>query len=233
VLTLFSFYMYIISFYCIFKPILHHMSLTDELIASGYLKTSTIIKAFKLIKRYDFLVSKNHEEAEINEPVSIGFGQTISQPLTVAFMLELLQPEAGQKILDIGSGSGWTTAILASIFGNNGHVYAVERLEELKKFGEKNMAKYNFVKKGIVQFFCADGYLGLPDFAPFDRILVSAAAETIPEKLVEQLSVGGIMVVPIGGQFEAQDIVKVKKLPNNKVEIERFPGFAFVPLLRK
>lgn len=208
------------------------MPLVEDLVKSGYLRSPDIIKAFKKIKRQDFLPSSNPEAAEINEPLPIGYGQTISQPLTVAFMLELLEPQPGDKILDIGSGSGWTTALLANIVGNSGRVYAVERIKELKEFGEKNAAKYNFIEKGIVQFFCADGYQGLPKSAPFDKILVSAASERMPDNLKHQLKPGGKIVIPIGRPFNSQDIVVLHKTKEDKWQEERYPGFVFVPLIK-
>ena len=207
------------------------MSLTDDLIEIGYLKTPAIIEAFRKIKRRDFLVSGDEAEAEINAPVAIGFSQTISQPATVAFMLELLEPKQGEKILDVGSGSGWTCALLAQIVGEGGKVYGVERIRELKERAENNVAKYNFIEKGLVQIFCSDGTKGLPTLAPFDKIIVAAAAEEIPEALLEQLKVGGRLVIPVGKQYESQDMVVVDKIGENKFKKKIFPGFIFVPLV--
>lgn len=203
----------------------------EELIKEGYLKTPAIIEAFKKIKREDFLKPEDRAAAAINAPISIGSGQTISQPLTVAFMLELLEPQSGDKILDIGSGSGWAAALLCYIVGEKGRVYAIEVIPELKKFGEANAARYNFIKKGIASFFLADGHDGLPEFSPFDKILVSAASEEIPEELLKQLKIDGRLVIPIGRQHESQDIVAAEKVAKNKFKEKRFPGFAFVPLV--
>jgi len=208
------------------------MSLIDNLIKTNYLKTSEIIDAFKKIKRQDFLRTEDNKIAEINSPLSIGYGQTISQPLTVAFMLELLQPEYGDKILDIGSGSGWTSALLAEIVGPRGRVYGLEIVPELKNFAEKNISKYNFIKKGIVQIFCTDGYEGLPKLSPFDKIIVAAVAEEIPKKLLEQLKIGGRMVIPIGEPYQSQDIILINKNNKNKFKKKIYPGFMFVPLVK-
>lgn len=209
------------------------MPLIDELIETGYLRTPSIIKAFRKIKRKDFILPTDIGKENINTPLPIGYGQTISQPLTVAFMLELLQPKKGDKILDVGSGSGWTSALLGEIVGPRGRVYGVEIIPELKDFGEYNANKYNFVKKGIVNFFCADGNKGLPKQALFDKILVSAAAESVPRSLLNQLKVGGEIVAPIGKQTEAQDIVLIKKKGKNKFQEKRYFGFMFVPLVKK
>ncbi len=207
-------------------------SLIDELIQSNYLKSPEIINAFRKIKREDFLLPGDEDQAEVNAPLSIGFSQTISQPLTVAFMLELLQAKPGDKVLDVGSGSGWTCALLAEIVGESGKVYGIERIRELKEFAKKNIKKYNFIDKGIAQIFCSDGYKGLPEFAPFDKIIVAAAAEETPKKLLKQLKVGGRMVLPVGRQYESQDIVVIDKVGEDKFEEKRFPGFVFVPLVK-
>jgi len=212
--------------------------LIDSLIQEGWLKTPRIIKAFREIKRVDFMFTRRslgeggpdlEELAELNEALPIDHGQTISQPLVVAFMIEQLQPEAGQKILDIGSGSGWTSALLAEIVGPKGKVIAIEIVPELKEFGEKNVAKYNFIKKGTVKFICADGSKGYKKEAPFDKILASAALqEKVPQDWKEQLKVGGRIVTPIGSS-----IWLLEKKSEKEFEKTEFPGFAFVPLIQK
>lgn len=176
---------------------------------------------------------KNLEE--LNQPLPIGFGQTISQPLVVAFMLELLKPKPGEKVLDVGCGSGWTTALLAFIVSSqgspkpevqNGKVIAIEVIPELKEFGQKNVAKYNFIKRGVVEFICADGSKGCQKEAPFDKILVSAEAEKCFQNWKEQLKVGGKLVVPIGNSIWL--FIKKSK---GVFEEKEYPGFVFVPLI--
>ena len=202
------------------------MDLIDSLIQNGWLKTSRIIDAFRKIKRADFMSDNIKQLAEVNEALPIGQGQTISQPLTVAFMLEHLQPEVGDNILDIGSGSGWTSALLAQIVGSKGKVTAIEIIPELKEFGEKNVAKYNFIKKGIVQFICTDGSKGYKEEAPFNRILASAAGNEIPKAWKEQLKIKGRIVAPVRNSIW----VLIKKSKKEFEETEH-PGFAFVPLV--
>jgi len=210
--------------------VLHEImdSLINSLIKDGYLKTPRIIEAFKNIDRADFVPEDLRNEAYINAPLSIGWDQTISQPLTVAFMQELLEPQPGDKILDIGSGSGWQTTLLAHIVGPKGRVFAIELISELMEFGRKNVAKYNFIEKGIVKFICADGSKGLAEEAPFDKIIAAAAAEKIPEAWKEQLKIGGRLVTPVGSS-----IWLLAKISKDKFEEKEFPGFAFVPLVVK
>ena len=204
------------------------MGLIEDLISEGWLKTPRIIEAFKKIKRVDFLPENLKDLAQLNEALPIGYGQTISQPLVVAFMLELLQPKEGEKILDIGSGSGWTSALLAEIVGEKGKVIALEIIPELVEFGKKNVAKYNFLEKKIVEFILGDGSKGYSKEAPFDKILVSASAKKCYDAWREQLKVGGRIVTPIGNSIW----LFIKK---SKEEFEEFeyPGFVFVPLIEK
>ena len=200
--------------------------LIDQLIQEGWLKTPRIIEAFMEIKRVDFLSDDAEKLAELNEALSIGHGQTISQPLVVAFMLEQLQPKLGEKILDIGSGSGWTTALLSHIVGGEGLVIGLEIIRELKEFGESNVAKYSFIERGIAQFVCVDGSKGYSKEAPFDKILASATAGTLPSAWKEQLKVGGTIVTPIGSS-----IWVFKKTQKSTFVKTEHPGFVFVPLV--
>lgn len=202
------------------------MELIDNLIKKGWLKTPDIIEAFSKIKRVDFLPDELRDLAELDEALPIGKGQTISQPLTVAFMLELLQPKEGDKILDVGSGSGWTTALLSSIIGSEGKVIAVEVVPGLKEFGEKNVAKYNFVEKGIAEFILGNGAEGYKKEAPYDKILASASGTSLSKHWQEQLKVGGRIVCPIGSSIW----LFIKK-SENEFEKTEYPGFVFVPLI--
>jgi len=205
-------------------------SLISRLIEKGYLKDELIIKAFKEIKRTDFvpeeIVKSKGKDfiANYNAPLSIGYGQTISQPLTVAFMLELLQPKPGDKILDIGSGSGWQTAMLCQLVGPKGFVYAIERIPELKDFGQNNGRKYNFTN---TEFICGDGSKGLPDKAPFNKIIAAASAKEMSPAWKEQLERKGRLVAPLN-----KSIWLLVKKSKNKFEEKEYPGFVFVPLIK-
>jgi len=206
------------------------MGLIDYLIEEGSLKTKRIIAAFRKIKRIDFLPEEMGDLSEINEALPIGSGQTISQPSVVAFMLEELGPEPGDKILDVGSGSGWTSALLAEIVGPKGKVFSLELVPELKEFGEKNASRYGFAEKGISEFIIADGSKGYAKEAPFDKILASAATNKIPDSWKEQLKVNGRIVAPINNSIV---VCEKKQSASGEIKFEEkeYPGFVFVPLL--
>lgn len=194
------------------------------LVAEGYLKTPAYLAAFRAVPRADFLPAGMQLEAGINAPLPIGGRQTISQPLTVAFMLELLTPEPGNQVLDVGTGSGWTTALLAHIVGKSGHVFGIERIADLYEFGRRNLAPYHFQNVVVT---CGDGSLGWPEHAPFDRIQVAAAATTVPKPLLKQLAVGGRMVIPT----QADDLRLVVRKSKTRYDTKVYPGFLFVPLI--
>lgn len=207
------------------------MNLREDLIK--HLKENTRVlddvkveEAFREIDRKDFVTADYEVEAYEDYPLPIGGGQTISQPTTVAYMFELLGPEEGDNILDIGSGSGWTTALLAKIVGEDGEdgeVTGLEVVPELVETGRRNLGKYGFGWARIKQ--AKEGEVGLKKGAPYDKILVSAAfSDEVPEELFNQLKVGGVLVAPVGAS-----IIKYKKTGENNLEEERHPGFAFVP----
>lgn len=196
-----------------------YSELIDSLVNQGVLKSPRIIEAFESVDRADFVPSALRYMAYEDRPLPIGSGQTISQPYTVAFMLELLQPNLDDRVLDLGSGSGWTTALLACI---SKHVDAVERVEELLLFSKENLAKFAFENISVHK---AEKTLGLKGMH-FDKILVSCAAEQVPKALLEQLSCGGTMVIPI-----QNSIVKIIKNEDASLQVQEYPGFIFVPMI--
>lgn len=231
--------------------------LIEHLMHLGYLKSPAIVQAFKKIDRKEFVLLEYEREAYENYPLPIGFHQTISQPLTVAFMLELLRPEIGDRILEVGAGSGWQTALLAEIISETsptlvaatlralgsvvktglgkpslpvhtkkGKVFAIERIPELKEMAEENVAKYGFIKKGVVEVILGDGAKGYPAAAPFDKIITAAAAEAIPVAWKKQLKVGGRLVAPV-----KNSIMVLEKLSATDYNIKEHTGFSFVPLM--
>ncbi|MDO5668629.1 MAG: protein-L-isoaspartate O-methyltransferase [Corynebacterium sp.] len=177
------------------------------------------------VDRAGFLPERARGQAGFDAPIAIGHGQTNSQPWTVAFMLELLDVRPGHRVLDVGAGSGWSTALLHALLDGRGRLSAVELVPELVAFGQANLDAAG-VDVRIVQ--ATDGVFGLPDIAPFDRILVSAEATELPADLVEQLAPGGIMVIPVKGAMS-----RVEKLPDGEVQVTSHGGFRFVPLLRR
>jgi protein-L-isoaspartate(D-aspartate) O-methyltransferase len=197
--------------------------LVDDMISSNILRSPLIIDAFRTIDRKYFVPDEYSEDAYVDAPLPIGHYQTISQPSTVAFMLERLNPQDGNKILDIGSGSGWTTALLCYIVGAKGSVTGVERVETLVEQGSENLSKFRFDTDCHIER--AGNKLGIPG-EQFDRILVSAAADETPEELFLQLNIGGILVIPIG-----ESIFKFTKISETEVKKEEFYGFVFVPLI--
>jgi len=203
--------------------------LVNDLIKNGYLKTDALIEAFEHINRIEFVPKEFELEAQMDVALPIGYGQTISQPLVVAMMLEFLDPHPEHKILDIGSGSGWTTALLANIIGQKGKVIALETIPTLFEFGKGNADKYDFVKNGVTEFYNLDGSQGFPEQAPYDRILVSAAVGgAIPQALKDQLKIGGKMIIPV-----RNSIVYLEKKSDQEFYKEEFSGFTFVPFIMK
>ncbi|MFH1170237.1 MAG: protein-L-isoaspartate O-methyltransferase [Candidatus Vogelbacteria bacterium] len=200
--------------------------LIDKLIANGVLQTPAVIEAFETINREDFVPDALRSQAYVNEPLPIGFGQTISQPWTVAFMLEKLQPAEGQKILDIGFGSGWQTALLAQVVGDRGRVIGLELIPELTRQGVKNIVRYNFISRRTVELHCLNGVKGFPAATPFDRIISAASTPEIPSAWFDQLKIGGRLIAPVDST-----IILVHKIAPDKFDRETFPGFAFVPFI--
>lgn len=182
-----------------------------------------IDKAFQKAPRSNFLPEEVASQAGLDIPLPIGFGQTNSQPSTVAMMLDWLEVQTGDKVLDIGSGSGWSSALLSYLTGTDGRVDAVEAVPELVEFGRGNCARLDIKN---VRFHQAGKQYGWPKNAPYDRILVSAAAREMPEELFGQLSLGGRLIIPVGGSIWIVD-----KDEQGNIERREKPGFRFVPLV--
>lgn len=203
------------------EDLINHLKNNTEV-----LKSSEIERAFEKIDRADFVKEDYKTESYEDYPLPIGSRQTISQPTTVVFMLELLNLQKGDKVLDVGSGSGWTTALLSEIVGNEGLVFGVEIIPEITDFGKSNISRYKFKNVKILN---SDGEIGLKEYAPYKRILVSASFKNeIPKELTNQLEIGGIIVAPV-----MNSIFKIKKLSNGKLERKEYSGFFFVPFVSK
>ena len=176
--------------------------------------------AFAAHPRVDFLPANARSQASYDGPVPIAAGQTNSQPRTVADMLRLLDVRPGQRVLDVGSGSGWTTALLAHLVGPTGEVLGVELERELVEFGRANLAATEQPWASITR--AAAGVLGLPERAPYDRILVSAEPAELPAELVDQLTGDGIMVIPVAGTM--------MRVANPGGRVTKHGRYRFVPL---
>jgi protein-L-isoaspartate(D-aspartate) O-methyltransferase len=181
-----------------------------------------VLKAIETVPRHLFLDNAFIERAYEDIAFPIGEGQTISRPHTVAFQTELLQLKKGDKVLEIGTGSGYQTAVLLEM---GVKVYTIERQKALFDKTKLFLPSIGYEAK----FFYGDGYKGLPAFAPFDKILITAGAPEIPKPLLEQLNVGGVMVIPIGDAVQTMTLLR--KTAVNKFEKEEFGAFKFVPLL--
>jgi protein-L-isoaspartate(D-aspartate) O-methyltransferase len=202
----------------------NYQQLIDRLKREAILKSPEIIAAFTAIDR-KFFVGDITEATEIycDAPLSIGHGQTISQPKTVAIMLEELQPKIGDKILDIGTGSGWATALLAEIIGKSGFLNSFEIIPQLAEFAADNLARFPF--DNIEIRIAEPNQLGMQGKL-FDKILVSAAARDVPKDLLDQLAIGGRMVLPV-----KNEILIIDKLSDDNFQERFLTGFAFVPLI--
>jgi protein-L-isoaspartate(D-aspartate) O-methyltransferase len=197
--------------------------LVDGLRKKG-IDNDAILAAIEKVPRHFFIDDSLARHAYEDKPFSIGAGQTISQPFTVAFQTHLLDLKKFDKVLEVGTGSGYQTAILIELGAT---VYTIERQRELFLKCQKKLAEMNY----IPHIFLGDGYEGKPMFAPFDKILVTAGAKTIPQKLLEQLAVGGKMVIPVGDS-EIQEMIVVDKLSEEKYKTSKFGKFSFVPMLQ-
>jgi protein-L-isoaspartate(D-aspartate) O-methyltransferase len=194
---------------------------------SKIITSKAVLRAFEKVPREDFVLSEYRTYAYVDEPLPTFAGQTISQPTTVAIMTQALEPKAGQKILEIGTGSGYQAAVLSEIVGSKGQVITIERIKDLFEFAKKNLKSYENVK-----VICADGSKGYTKEAPYDRIIVTAAAKQIPENLFGQLKEKGTMVIPVGKTSFSQRLLKIKRMKNKK-EIKDLGPFVFVPLISR
>jgi protein-L-isoaspartate(D-aspartate) O-methyltransferase len=183
-----------------------------------------ILEAIHRIPRHFFLDSAFDDVAYEDRAFPIGEGQTISQPYTVAYQTWLLQLRPFEKVLEIGTGSAYQACVLAEL---GVQVYTIERQ---KKLFELNKSFAHLKKYPNIKFFYGDGYEGLPTYAPFDKVLITAAAPEIPSKLIDQLKPGGMMVLPLG-VGEVQQMKRVTKLVNGAIKEEVFDNFSFVPMV--
>jgi protein-L-isoaspartate(D-aspartate) O-methyltransferase len=198
---------------------------THQIEARG-IDNPSVLRALKEVKRHLFVPSELREHAYSDGPLPIGYGQTISQPYIVAFMTDIIQPQSDFKVLEIGTGSGYQAAILAEIVDS---VFTVEIVEPLAISAGARLKQLNY-QNVYVQF--GDGYDGWKEHAPFDAIVVTAAADFVPPPLIEQLKEGGIMIIPVGSPFAIQSLMQIKK-EKGKTKTKSLMPVRFVPFTRQ
>lgn len=198
--------------------------LVEVLMRKG-ITNQAVLNAINKIPRHFFLENAFEEHAYEDKAFPIGNGQTISQPYTVAFQTQCLEIKKNDKVLEIGTGSGYQTAVLLELGAN---VYSIEYVKELF---DKTKYFLKFLGYNPVLFH-GDGTLGLQKHAPYDKIIVTAGAPTVPETLIEQLSINGVMIIPVGDK-EKQSMIKLTKISEKKLSQETFENFSFVPLIGK
>jgi len=204
------------------------MRLVENLEREGIIKSEKVKRAFLRVPRYKFVLERYKEYAHVDEPLPIPAGQTISAPHMVAIMLELAELKEGMNVLEVGTGSGWNAALIYELVRQD--VYTIERIPELAEFAKRNLKRAGYKNK--VHVIVGDGTKGFPPKAPYDRIIVTAGAPKVPEPLIEQLKVGGKILIPVGSYHLWQELLEVIKISeDNKIKIKNHGGVAFVPLI--
>lgn len=198
--------------------------LINELREKG-IHSEEILEAFDKVPRHFFLDNAFAEQAYSNMAFQIGAGQTISHPYTVAFQTQLLDVGRGDKILEIGSGSGFQTCILCEL---GAKVFSIERHKELHLKAKRMLDHFGY----NARLSFGDGFKGMPAFAPFDKVIITCGAPFVPDALVDQLKVGGVMIIPIG-EGKDQQMKRITKLENGELLEEDFGVFSFVPMLER
>jgi len=192
------------------------------------IKDKKVLDAFSKIHRHLFVPNEMLHESYLNIALPIGYNQTISQPYTVAVMLESLELKEGDKVLEVGTGSGYNAALIAHIIGKKGKLFTTEIVPELAKESKEKISKIGLKNVEIV---LCDGSLGYEKKEPYDKCIITAACREVPPKLIKQLKNKGILVAPVGHCYE-QEMVKVKK-KGKKLDVQRLGYFVFVPLQGK
>ncbi|MFX1519274.1 MAG: protein-L-isoaspartate(D-aspartate) O-methyltransferase [Promethearchaeota archaeon] len=210
--------------------------LIKHFIASDTLKTEKVIRAFRKVPRELFLPDSLRDSAYNDTPLPISDGQTISAPHMCVIMAEILDLEVGMKVLEIGTGSGYHAALIAEIVAptdtpKSGHVFSIERVKRLSESALRNLKRASYSDR--VTVIHGDGTLGYSEEAPYDRILVTAAAPKIPVPLIDQLKHGGKLVIPVGGVYFFQTLILLTKDLDGKIKKEKKGGVSFVPLIGK
>ena len=201
--------------------------LVNKLIREGYITSDNVKEAFLKTPRESFVPDALKMQAYIDTPLEIGNGQTISAPHMVAIMCEALDVDEGQKILEIGAGSGYHAAIVSHLVGENGHVYTIERFENLAKIAQENLENAGIAN---VTVEVGDGSEGLEKYEPYDRIYVTCAAPSVPQPLINQLRESGKLLIPVGRMYCELQLIEKK---GEEIITKGLGGCVFVPLVGK
>ncbi len=201
--------------------------MVSEQIAPRGITDRHTLESLRKVERHKMVPASMEKHAYENRPLPIGKGQTISQPFMVAFMTQAIRPRPGMKVLEIGTGSGYQAAVLAEIVDE---VYTIETVDELADKAQKTLTDMGYTN---IHFKVGDGFFGWEEHAPFDAIVVTAAPESIPPHLVEQLKAGGKMVIPVGATSSSQVLRLVEKQKDGQVKIENLIPVRFVPFTRR
>lgn len=202
------------------------LQMVEKQIAARGIDHPATLKAMRNVERHRLVPRGQVENAYEDRPLPIGHGQTISQPYIVAYMTDVIRPQPGMKVLEIGTGSGYQAAVLAEIVDE---VYTIEIVDPLAESAKNNLNKLGYSN---IQIKHADGYHGWEEHAPFDAIVVTAASEFIPPPLLDQLKEGGKMVIPVGAPFTAQHLMLVEKKKDGGIKTSNLLPVRFVPFTR-
>lgn len=201
--------------------------MVEEQLVNRGIKDKKVLEVMETVPRHLFIPEERRALSYSDHPVPLGSGQTISQPYVVAFMTELLEPDKDDVVLEVGAGSGYQAAILSRLVKQ---VYTIEVLEELGKEAVRRLETLGYKNVNVK---IGDGYKGWPEHAPFDAIIVTAAAEHIPQPLIDQLKPGGRMIIPVGGVYAIQDLMLITKDASSNIIKKSIIPVRFVPLIRQ
>ncbi len=207
----------------------------DLLMQEGILRSESVIRAMSIVPREEFLPEEIKAEAYVDAPLPIGYGQTTSALHMTAMFCEYAELTLGKKVLEVGGGCGYMSCVYAEVVAPNnqprnkwGHVWTVEIIEELATFAQDNVKRCGYSER--VDVLHQDASMGLEEYAPYDTIIVTSAAPSIPQELVNQLSSGGCLIIPVGGVYLYQQLVRIRRYPDGHTSKEDLGGVAFVPM---
>ena len=205
--------------------------LVSTLSDMGYIKTDQVKDAMIKVPREEFMTPETKHYAYLDRPIPLQKGQTISAPHMVAIICEKLALEKGMKVLEIGTGFGYNAAVVAEIIGDEGHVYTIERIENLKNIAERNLKRTGYSEN--VTVILGDGTKGYDEKSPFDRIYATASAPKVPEPLKQQLKIGGRLLTPIGRDTSVQELLCLMRINEKDYKSYNLGGVVFVPMIGK